>query len=386
MAGLTALLSERARGRMLTPASPSTVDLALTLAALRGAPGRLPTAAGELASAVGSADRYVLVLLDGLGDRLLEASLRSDSFLRRHKLLTLTAVAPSGTTAALSTLASGLWPGEHGLLGWWTSLPELGLTATVPTFSDRLTGAPLCGSAAERALFGSPGLRDDGALLDAFFPRALASGAFARFIAGGRRPHPYDGLAGLPAAFLDHTHPARLTFVYVPDLDKRAHRHGTASKETHAVLLEIDALLRDLARRLPASVRLIVTADHGLAEVSEQETVVIDSDDPLLGLLAQPPSGERRFSLFHVRAGREEEFEASLRERLRETHVLLTAADVEGLGLLGPRLSEVVRRRLGSYVAVARDGASLRLASDGRQAASHGGLSPEEMLVPLIVA
>jgi len=68
----------------------------------------------------GEARRHVVfVLCDGLGSAVLEEHLAPDSFLRRHNDAgRLRAVFPSTTPAALTTLATGLWPGQHGMPGW----------------------------------------------------------------------------------------------------------------------------------------------------------------------------------------------------------------------------------------------------------------------------
>ena len=84
------------------------------------------------------------MLADGLGEALLER-LPADSFLRRQRAAGLRSVCPSGTTAALTTLATGQWPGSHGLLGWWTVAGDLESTVAIPPLVDRRTREDLDG-------------------------------------------------------------------------------------------------------------------------------------------------------------------------------------------------------------------------------------------------
>ena len=61
---------------------------------------------------------------DGLGVELLEDHLKEDSFLRKAAQKAqkaskeFLAVFPSTTPAALATLATAAWPGQHGIPGW----------------------------------------------------------------------------------------------------------------------------------------------------------------------------------------------------------------------------------------------------------------------------
>src|SRR5439155_4379213 len=69
------------------------------------------------------AARVALVLVDGLGWELLQANRRSAPFLNSIAQEPLTAGFPATTAASLSSLATGLPPGEHGLVGYTMALP-----------------------------------------------------------------------------------------------------------------------------------------------------------------------------------------------------------------------------------------------------------------------
>jgi hypothetical protein len=71
---------------------------------------------------------------------------------------------------------------------------------------------------------------------------------------------------------------------------------------------------------------------------------------------------------------------------------LLSTGDVLELELLGPGgVSEVTLPRLGSFMAIAKSDAGMKfLSHDNRRpitlVSQHGGMSPDEMLVPVIIA
>lgn len=60
----------------------------------------------------------IVVLCDGMGSILLDEMLDKDSFLIKNRIKTITSVYPPTTTAATTSMLSGLNPNEHGWLGW----------------------------------------------------------------------------------------------------------------------------------------------------------------------------------------------------------------------------------------------------------------------------
>ena len=69
--------------------------------------------------------QIVVLLIDGMGSRLLETKLEKDSFLRTHQLKEVTTVYPSTTSAATTSVLSGKSPAENGWIGWHQYFKEL---------------------------------------------------------------------------------------------------------------------------------------------------------------------------------------------------------------------------------------------------------------------
>eukprot|EP00434_Breviolum_minutum_P044219 symbB.v1.2.039472.t1/scaffold6586.1/size16854/1 len=118
-----------ADGRLLHPTEEGTFnfcDLSQALAFCCGLAPANPTRqefAQKLAEEIGSTSRkhIVLVLCDGMGVNLLQQHLAPEHFLRAavdRSSTSLRAVFPATTPAALTTLATATWPGQHGLPGW----------------------------------------------------------------------------------------------------------------------------------------------------------------------------------------------------------------------------------------------------------------------------
>jgi len=69
------------------------------------------------------AARVCLLLVDGLGWELLRTNAQAAPFLNSIARAPLTAGFPATTAASLSSLATGVPPGEHGLVGYTMALP-----------------------------------------------------------------------------------------------------------------------------------------------------------------------------------------------------------------------------------------------------------------------
>ena len=79
--------------------------------------------------------------------------------------------------------------------------------------------------------------------------------------------------------------------------------------------------------------------------------------------------------------------------RFGDAFMLLATDDVERLRLLGPDpISTHTRARIGDFTAIARGAAVLEYTPTGqpgpvlKTVATHSGLTPQEMRIPLIVA
>ena len=174
-------------GTLLHPGDgvASFVDLARAMASVCGAEGaELSPAGQELAGALGAREHLVLVLADGLGLAMIEDAEPEARFLRAHLAMELRAVFPASTAVALTTLATGEWPAQHAVTGWWTHLDEIGEAATILQFRRRSDERPLgeLGVTAEAA-FPVPSLlprmqRETLCLM----PRAIAGSVYSRYL------------------------------------------------------------------------------------------------------------------------------------------------------------------------------------------------------------
>jgi hypothetical protein len=228
-----------------------------------------------------------------------------------------------------------------------------------------------------------------------FIP-SLFSGSVATGALHGRETVVgYEDLPGLIDRVVERVRTASeetYTHIFWPRVDNVSHEVGTRHADTLREVEFVDAELGRLAQLLPDNATLVVTADHGHLDMPEERKFVIEPDDPLTPLLVDGPSGDERTLMFHVIGGHEEKFAAEFQRRFGEHFLLLSAADVIAAELLGPDgVSDFTLSRLGTFTAIARYDAGMifRRGPDGTGLtlkAQHGGLTPAEMLVPVIIA
>ena len=101
-------------------------------------------------------------------------------------------------------------------------------------------------------------------------------------------------------------------------------------------------------------------------------------------------TAQSRNPIFHVRDRMEDRFADLFPKRYGDDFVLVTPQVVETEKLMGPvSLSDVTRARMGTFIGIAKTDAAIEyIPADGQSknhVGMHGGLSSQEIEVPLIV-
>jgi hypothetical protein len=356
-----------------------------------------------------AATRAVVVLVDGLGDRLLAQRGGHAPFLRqlrggvagggsglsadgRSGAWTLSAGFPSTTATSMGTFGTGELPGAHGLVGLdvldpdrdrlfnelaWDPQVDPRRWQPVPTVFEQVAAA---GTEVVRI---GPGYFDGSGLTEA----ALRGGRFVgastltdridaavTAIEGNRRLH--GASAGC------------LVYLYWGDVDKAGHVHGCDSWEWGEAVGLVDAAIRDLVNRLDRRTLIAVTADHGMVDVPMHQRIDLASD-PELAAGIRHVGGEPRALHLYCEPGHAADVAAVWRGRLDGRMDVLTRAEAVAAGWFG-RVAPSVLPRIGDVVTAARDRFAV---VDSRTARPellrliglHGARTPEEAHVPLLV-
>lgn len=339
--------------------------------------------------------KLVFILIDGLGDLFLQRSGAGGSLLK-HRTGHLTSVFPSTTASAVTTTMTGLAPARHGLTGWFIHERRFGgVIAPLPAI--RRGGAPLRGPLAIPRLFSYRTLfqrRKRPAIFVS--PRELAFSPYSRRHSRGASTLGYKGLQGMMDTIVGAiqgtaNHPV-LVHAYYPTFDGLGHAYGCNSAEVVTHFGRIDAAFGQLLDRLQGSgTDVVLTADHGFIDSPPECVIELTTLPELQTMLSAPLFGERRTAFCAVRRGAERDFEQLAREYLPGKAVVARSDDLIGLGLFGPgKPHRRLQERIGTHALLMERGWTIRDHVAGEQEHAmigvHGGLSPDEMWIPLIQA
>ncbi|MDD9988728.1 MAG: alkaline phosphatase family protein [Spirochaetaceae bacterium] len=396
-AGLVEEALADGRLRLPSPAAPSFVDLVNALHRGAGVPVASTPHGDKLAAHLFDRDHLVIVLVDGMGMAALDEPGYAD--LRGRVRMELDSVFPATTACAITTVATGLWPGRHGVPGWYGYLQERDLSVTVLRYTERHTGRALKRFGVELGdLWSEPSrFADATGDMEIHMPWRYVRSTFNRYLSGRCRARGYRSLRQAARRIrsrsrrLQRRRKRAVTFWYIPHYDTLCHDHGVVSTQARSLLGDLQGMLLELASALPDGARMALTADHGLIDLNRDQKVTIFDGDPLLDCLRAVPSGEGRTPHFHVRPGRGPELVERLTDRCGGRMAVLSLDEAEEMRLFGPEpLSDHARRRFGDYIGVTLEPLSVgyHQSEDDfglRNVGIHGGMSPDEVRIPLIV-
>jgi predicted AlkP superfamily pyrophosphatase or phosphodiesterase len=389
----------------------SIANLPATISALLGSPlpGALPSLPARLWTDWSSGlRRVVLIVLDALGYRSLQRMLaKGDGQILSDLsamgcLLPITSVFPSTTDAALLSLRTGRSPAEHGWLAYTLYLRELGIASNAilltPMWS-RQSDLLVDWDLEPERLITVPTLAQqlvaDGVSTHALFHTRFRDSGFTTMLYRGVENihghlHASDFWVQL-RHLLAATQTGR-TFIsaYWSGLDTLAHAYGPDTEQWEAEFRSITHQLEvELLAELPATHRqgtlLLITADHGQILIPENH-ILSASDHPELSQhLMVPIMGESRAAFLYPRPGRADLIRDFLENRFPNWFVVLDSVEALEAGLLGLPIADETYARAGELLVLPRGSHAIQqMPPPVSQVGRHGGLSSEEMLVPLM--
>ena len=374
----------------------SLVNLIASISAACGAKPRHEALAALPPERLAWAKNVVFLLVDGLGYNYL-ADVGRGGALVAHLEGALTSVFPSTTAAAVTTSFTGLTPREHGMTGWFGWFPEAGLVVAPLPFHRRGDEKSLIELSVHpsQLFYSAP-------LLDCFNVRSIivtqrriVDSVYSRYFGGRAERRAYDNLASLVSevdAAVRSGPERKYIYVYYPELDTVAHVHGVGSKQTATRLTAIDAAFAHILQKLSGTnTAIVVSADHGFIDTPPAEALELENYSSLAELLRLPLTGEPRVAFCHVKPGCVEQFAERAHALLgARAEVRMSATLIKegwfGPGASHPRLAE----RVGDVALIMRGHFTIRDRLPGEKPhmliGNHGGITEDEMLIPLIVA
>jgi hypothetical protein len=331
-----------------------------------------------------SSGSEVLFLVDGLGSFIFEefphlipamANAEMRSPVRSHF--------PSTTVTNLSSLATGLYPREHGMVGYTMRIPFA--SPDTPQLLNGLKWDQRIDPQTwqRSATLFERGTRSSIAVSHIAARRYQGSGFTEAALRGAR----YFGAQGddeiLSALKESVKSDPSFTYLYLNDVDEAGHSDGVGSEKWISALKRVDQLFLAITRQLRKGVRLWLLADHGMINAGEK--VVLGEGNHLLDGVALL-GGEPRARHLYLTDPDEQALEDKVRDRWIDFFGDRIEILTPELGY-GRDLQPEIRDRIGDLIMVPKDNTVLiegeRKATQSLMVGHHGGLTAREVDISL---
>lgn len=325
------------------------------------------------------ADQIVMLVLDGLGWHQMQQRRPLLRGLTEMAATPITTVAPTTTATALTSICTGLPPGEHGVIGYRMSVEGdiLNVLRWSTSKGDARESIPPESIQHDVAFEGQrPPVVVRAEFRDSGFTRAHLSGC---------RHVPYRMPSTLVAEILHQLRAGEpFVYAYYDGVDKVAHEYGL-DVFYDAELVFVDRMVEYLIQSLPGGTALVITADHGQVDVGDR--VLPPAPEVLAHVHHQ--SGEARFRWLHAFPGAEDDLFRAAVEHHSDVAWVVTREQVIDEGWFGPKVLPPAAGRLGDVALVTHAPVAFEDPADtgpfhlqGR----HGSMTEDEVRVPLLVA
>lgn len=336
----------------------------------------------------------VLMVIDGLGYKYLQ-KYGKGSFLEQNIKKKITTVFPTTTASAITAFETGLPTQQHGLVGWFTYFKEIGVLAVPLRFQPR---------------YGGVSFREDGFKPQDFLGTDWLFDKLKRVSCSQVMPTSIVGLFDYKKgktntyvykdlkSFLYKTKKSivahnkkKLIYAYWSKFDASCHINGVNHPLTHKHFKELDKNIELFTKRIRGTnTLLIITADHGLIDVPDENIVNLNKEHAeMMNMLVMPMSGDSRVKYCFVKNKYHQDFKKYVKKNLSkycdifESEYLLKN---NYFGLFEP--TPKIFDRIGDYTIIVKDNYLLwdTMLKDikNKFRGHHSALTDDELFVPLI--
>src|SRR5690606_2975073 len=307
----------------------------------------------------------------------LERNLPEDSFLRRHKIDTLTSVFPSTTAAATTTLRSGLNPAEHGWTGWDTYIQAIDEIVTVFRNTRKDEAVEISNEYIAMKYLGYRSLTQR-------IHEEAGCRSYELFPFGSE---PYHSLEEMNARLVNicKAEGRSFTHAYCTEPDSTLHDEGTQGSAVGPLMEKINASTESLISQLKDTL-VICVADHG--HVGVKPISLTENHPDIVSLLEKKNvSGEGRCCVFWVSDQNKDAFQKKFKAYFEKDFLLMTKQEVLDKKLYGDGIPHKnFEASLGDFIAIGTSNKFFKYKDDHVEMQSHhAGMTAAEMVVPLIV-
>jgi hypothetical protein len=321
--------------------------------------------------------------------------MQEGTIFQKHSIHRINSVFPATTAAAITTFLTGTAPQQHASTGWFVNLREIGAIFVPLRFIPRFADQGVEGSGLKISdLIGkkpfTEGLRTKNY---AVLPKDLKATEYSKNFFACSEMMGYRTMSGftrqIKKALSAKKTRKKFIYAYVPFFDACCHELGVGSMESYLQFREIEAAIRPLIRAA-RDTTILITADHGMIDTTEKRTIFMSDHPKFKECLSLPLCGEPRCAFCYVHTAKTGQFRSYYKKHFRKMADLVPSEKLieDGyFGLFQP--DKELIHRIGDFALVAKKNYcfqdSLINEEPHMLVGNHGGISEDEIYVPLIV-
>ena len=317
----------------------------------------------------------ICILFDGMGSNIIDKVLEKDSFFIKNRKSILTSVFPATTTAATTSMRTGLNPCEHGWLGWNTYIKPIDKIITL------FNNCEYDKEEISEEFLNVKNLLVTKTIVNEINEKGDYS-AIELFPFGEDKYNDLDDMINRISKECVNSG-KKYIYAYDDNPDHAMHEFGCYSESAISLIKERNFKIEELCNKLEDSI-IFVIADHGHLD---SEYLFLDDYPSLVNMLERDISLEQRTVSFKIKDGMHEEFKKLFEEIFGEYFTLYEKNEIIDSKLFGDGKENVLfRDSLGDFIAISENSNKCLSYHDGVHFASnHAGYLDDEILVPLIV-
>lgn len=347
-------------------------------------------------------DKYkniVFIVIDGLGYEFLIK--QNEGLLKNSLKRKITSVFPTTTASAISSFLTGQAPLQHAMTGWFMYFKETGCASLPLPFTNRYStkGYDDFGIRPHE-IFNFKNIFDQLSIsYEIISPKKTINSPYSIHSFGTKNKIGYENhndffdiISKTIKKNSDFTSANKnMIYAYYPFFDEFSHIYGSNSNNCVDLFHKIETSLNKLKNNfIDKETLFIVTADHGLIDIPQENKLKLNDFPKLQSCLSLPLCGENRVPFCYVRPSKLELFKSFVTNEMDKYCSMLSideALDMNlfGLGEMNPKFFD----RVGDYILLMKENYILYDLVLNENVhpfiGYHGGLSDQELYVPLII-
>lgn len=317
----------------------------------------------------------VVILYDGMGSRIIDRQLNKTDFFIKNKYKEITTVFPATTTAATTSIRTGLNPIEHGWLGWNVYIEKIDETITL-FMNEKKENKKISNKFIKE--------KDNILVTKTIVSEINEKGDYKALELFPFGEKPYKNLDDMINIIEKECQKEGKKYIYAYDdePDHTMHELGPDSKIVKELIKKRNRKTEELASKLKDTL-LIVVADHGHLLI---DNIFLKNYPELLNMMERTTSIEQRATSFKVKKGQKDNFKKEFNKLFGKYYKLFTKQEIIDSKIFGNGKENIIfKKAIGDFLAVAVSEKTLVNTDDDVLVSHHAGYTDDEIYIPLII-